>query len=121
MAFPASSKLTSHTKTVLVLCYVCIFVCACARLYIYICDTQSVKLGVTFVVLNKVCYTFVIFFLFLYHRIATALRVFLSLRPQATCRSPPQCPPALPASPPFTEMRVIALAAQAGPRRHRAL
>lgn len=74
-------------------------------------------------VFNKVCPAFVIFFffLFLYHRIATALRVFLSPQPQATCQSLPQCPQALLASPHFMEMKVIALAAQAGQRLHQAL
>lgn len=75
-------------------------------------------------VFNKVCPAFVIFFfffVFLYHRIATALRVFLSPQPQATCQSLPQCPQALLASPHFMEMKVIALAAQAGQRLHQAL
>lgn len=69
--------------------------------------------------LPYLCHFF--FFLFLYHRIATALRVFLSPQPPATCQSLPQCPPALLASPPFMEMRAIALAAQAGQRLHQAL
>lgn len=99
--------------------YICdIYVCVCMYVYVYI-HNSSAKVNV--LVLNKVCCTFVVFFLFPYCRIATALRVFLSLRPQATCQSLPQCPPALPASPPFTETRVTALAAQDGPRLRQAL
>lgn len=82
---------------------------------------QSVELDVFFFVFNKVCPAFVLFFVFLYHRIATALRVFLSPQPQATCQSLPQCPQVLLASPHFMEMKVIALAAQAGQRLHQAL
>lgn len=101
-----------------VVCVRC--VCVCTSLCVHI--SASVTLDVLFVVLNKVCPTFVIFFfLFLYHRIATALRVFLSPQPPATCQSLPQCPPALLASPHFMEMRAIALAAQAGQRLHQAL
>lgn len=73
-----------------------------------------------FFLFNKVCPAFVLL-LFLYHRIATALRVFLSPQPQATCQSLPQCPQVLLASPHFMEMKVIALAAQAGQRLHQAL
>lgn len=103
----------------------CVFsVCVSLFIYIlYIIIGQSVKLDVVFFVFNKVCPAFVIFFffVFLYHRIATALRVFLSPQPQATCQSLPQCPQALLASPHFMEMKVIALAAQAGQRLHQAL
>lgn len=103
----------------------CVFsVCVSLFIYIlYIKIGQSVKLDVLFLFLIKFALplSYYFFFLFLYHRIATALRVFLSPQPQATCQSLPQCPQALLASPHFMEMKVIALAAQAGQRLHQAL
>lgn len=59
--------------------------------------------------------------LFVFYRIATVHRVYLSPQPQATCQSLPHCPQAPLASPPFMEMKVIALTAQAGQRLRQAL
>lgn len=71
---------------------------------------------------DKVCPSLVTFcFVFFYHRIATVYSVYLIPQPQATCQSLPHCPQAPLASPPFMEMKVIALTTQAGQRLRQAL